>query len=329
MKDNSDLFFGDERNRPKPHIPDDEEIESLEIVETSVSATTTTKVTTEETTTSTTTTTTDEPTTTTEIKTTTSTTTVIIKDDHYKEHIAEELSRESKPVPEDTQEDSKEKVENSVQLDDTEVQGENDRTLQDLLEEEIHDPSVLLVGKDKSECSSLVLIFHQLKFNFEENYTNLDRFLSTNVPAIIFCSYSAYFNFKNSSNFQQLEHTPTLLFPYFSEPAQFEIGNTGLEVVNVVQDSTYEFLTADSKFNRIAKVSQVIHCAYLTSPNFDFKEPIEIDLERISYLSTANQEATISSGATILSSVHINDANKPIILAYENSHIFTMEPGMV
>ena len=300
MKDNSDLFFGDEKNRPKPQEKEQKN-ERADIVE---STATTTKVTTEET--STTTTTTDEPTTTTEIKTTTSTTMT---------------TRNDKSSP-------------TAVTDESDEMDEKDQTLKALLEDEITVPSVLLVGKDKSECSSLVLIFHQLKFQFEENYNNLDKILSSNVQAIIFCSYSAYFNFKTSKNQQQFANIPTLLFPYFTEPAQFEIGYSNLEVVNVIQNSTYQFITAESKFNRIAKVSQVrfkILDLLLGSGYVDLlvvyaiKEPIEIALERISFLSNVDTETTPS--ATILSSVHINGANQPIILAYENSFIFSMEPG--
>ena len=223
MKDNSDLFFGDEKNRPNP-MEEEQKDERVDIVE---SPATTTKVTTEET--STTTTTTDEPTTTTEIKTTTSTTMT---------------TRNDKSSP-------------GGVTDESFGMGEKEETLKALLEDEITDPSVLLVGKDKSECSSLVLIFHQLKYQFEENYNNLDKTLSSNVPTIIFCSYSAYFNFKTSKNFHQFEHISALLFPYFTETAQFEIGYSNLEIVNVVQNSAYQFVTAESKFNRIAKVSQV------------------------------------------------------------------------
>ena len=228
--------------------------------------TTTTKVTTEETTSSTTTTT-EEATTTTEIKTTTSTTT---SKDKYKavETPASELpvNDNVQPKLEDVRPDLKPVIANNLlQLDEVKVINQNiaSKTL-------ISDPTdgapvrspdgavVLLVGKDKSECSNLVLIFHQLKFRFEENYDNLDELLSTNVPVIIFCAYSAYFNFEKSKNFQRFEHTPTLLFPYFTEAAQFSIQNVNLEVKNISKNATYQFKTAESKFNRVAKASQVI-----------------------------------------------------------------------
>ena len=226
-----------------------------------VSHTTTTKVTTEETTSSTTTTT-EEATTTTEIKTTTSTTTSKLKN----ESKAEESERSENGIQqklEDRRPDLKPLAENDLlQLDEVINQDNPSEFL-------AGDPTVLLVGKDKSECSNLVLIFHQLKFQFEENYNNLDKSTLTNVPTIIFCSYSAYFNFKKSKNFQRFEHTPTLLFPYFTEAAQFEIQNAELEVKHIAKNATYQFKIAESKFNRVAKASQVIHNSNLDGITMD------------------------------------------------------------
>lgn len=222
-----------------------------------VSHTTTTKVTTEETTSSTTTTT-EEATTTTEIKTTTSTTTSNLKDVSK----AEQSSKSEQPDNgiqqklEDLRPDLKPLVENNVLQLDVPINQDVTSTFLN------SDPTVLLIGKDKSECSNLVLIFHQLKFRFEENYDNLDKLPSKNVPAIIFCSYGAYFNVKKSDNFKRFEQTPILLFPYFTESAQFSIQNAELEVKHIVKNATYQFKIAESKFNRVAKASQVIHYFY-------------------------------------------------------------------
>ena len=219
-----------------------------------VSHTSTTKVTTEETTSSTTTTT-EEATTTTEIKTTTSTITSKLKNESKAEESGPPENGIQKKL-EDLRPDLKPLAENDLlQLDEV----INQDVPSEFLNSKAGDPTVLFVGKDKSECSNLVLIFHQLKFQFEENYNNLDKLTSTNVPAISFCSYSAYFNFKKSKNFQRFEHTPTLLFPYFTEAAQFEIQNAELEVKHIVKNATYQFKIAESKFNRVAKASQVIH----------------------------------------------------------------------
>ena len=225
-----------------------------------VSHTTTTKVTTEETTSSTTTTT-EEATTTTEIKTTTSTTTSKLKNETKAElqAAAEESERPENGIQqklEDLRPDLKPLAENYLLHLDEVI---NQDVPSEFLNSRAGDPTVLFIGKDKSECSNLVLIFDQLKFQFKENYNNLEKSSSTNVPAIIFCSYSAYFNFKKSKNFQQFEHTPTLLFPYFTEAAQFEIQNAELEVKHIAKNATYQFKIAESKFNRVAKASQVIH----------------------------------------------------------------------